>query len=154
MATELYDKQGTLVTLERMKKEYDLSDDIMKDLYDIVEDEERCKEILEHGPYATIGDGKKAIGAALGAVGSYGIMKGHPLGTKSMKELYNEQLSWSSARLLIDRSLVRVQQVEPNKKKVILWIIAFFLLLCKQQGSGVPHPQAMPVRWVRFLYKI
>lgn len=91
MATELYDKQGTLVTLERMKKEYDLSDDIMKDLYDIVEDEERCKEILEHGPYATVGDGKKAIGAALGAVGSYGIMKEHPLGTKSMKELYNEQ---------------------------------------------------------------
>ena len=22
----------------------------------------------------------------------------------------------------------------------------------KQQGSGEPHPQAMPVRWVRFLF--
>jgi len=26
------------------------------------------------------------------------------------------------------------------------------LSLCKQQGSGVPHPQALLVRWVRFLY--
>lgn len=96
MATELYDKQGTLVTLERMKKEYDLSDDIMKDLYDIVEDEERCKEILEHGPYAITGDDEKAIKAislkfAAGTI-SGGCVPPPCTRTKSLEELYKEQV--------------------------------------------------------------
>lgn len=116
--TELYDKQGTLETLERMRREYNLSDDIMKDLYDIVEDEEKCKEILEHGPYATVGDGEKAIGAALGAVGSYGIMKEQPLENKSMKELYNEQVKKPKAARR--RGFARVKRflmgVNPTKK--------------------------------------
>ena len=36
-------------------------------------------------------------------------------------------------------------RVMAKEKCVSIWN-AFFFILCKQQGSGVPHPQALLVR--------
>lgn len=96
VTTETCNKIGTMIALERMRIEHDLPESIMKDLYVIVEDEEKCKEILEHGPYAITGDDEKAIKAislkfAAGTI-SGGYVPPPCTRTKSLEELYKEQV--------------------------------------------------------------
>ena len=93
VTTATCNKIGTMIALEKIRVEHDLPESIMKDLYVIVEDEEKCKEILEHGPYAIRGDDEKAISLkfAAGTI-SGGCVPPPCTRTKSLEELYKEQV--------------------------------------------------------------
>ena len=93
MAVTICNNQGALKVLEEMRSEYNLSESIMQELYDLVMDEEKCEEILEHGPYAITGDSEKAISPQLAAGSILGGCVPPPCTrTKSLKELYEEQV--------------------------------------------------------------